>query len=1001
MIVVHHTASTTDLDNPKQAIRNIQYYHAVRRGWGDIGYNYLIDQEGNIYEGRKGGEKVIGGHAIPVNKTSIGIAVLGNYEEQQLPGEVAEALVELTSEKAALYKLDLGGTVYYKDRSYDVLQGHRDNSATACPGANLYAALPSIRYIATNGGSNNLSILRNKQLAFLDSDPLRDYIEMEAFDEDTLRIKIQNVGKETWSRNSTFLRSVNGSIYGDMDVDAVTKMNESSVSSGSTATFDIDVESGLIPGYKGLKFIASLNGETIDRYPLFAPVFVEKPDLSFSIVSGDNERISMAAGETKTLEFKLKNTGDVDWNINDYQTVLSVKAGDDQLISSDIRIGRNKVRSGDTIEVEVPIRAPKKSGTYEVELAPFVSDVGWLEGDAIELEVRVSGEDRKVSDGKKRYMESTGKLKVAVKETNTVVLEIKNNSNHTWTNDSFGIAVLGGRRGLGTNDFSNKLIANAPVKPGQTAEIHMDIFPRAYSAFDYKLRVFANGKLLNRYGIDLNVIGSATLETSATKPVRFESTKVGVSASEDSSVSKVDNVEIKTELPETPTASSLVLGTEEVAYAAELELANNYPAKRYMENSGRVKVAVKETNTLEFEIKNNSNHTWTNDSFGIAVLGGRRGLGTNNFSNKLITNAPVETGEIAKIQMDIFPRAYSSFDYKLRVFANGKLLNRSAIDLNVVGSSTLETSANKPSRFDSTNLETLSDDISNNSLQSSDLGPDIRVHISSFDQNTVTVKGSKLQLKVDGSTKSTYSSAKIEKSGSKVKVSAGGSSYTGNIVRLENTGIVTLDGYENRPAWNESLNDNQFRETVEFRVVDGKLAVINELPIELYLQGLAEVSNGTNSEKIKTIIVAARSYAYHYVTDGTKFPGKPWHLDDSPARSQKYLGYGYEKRSSKVKKAIQDTAGKVVTYDGDVIKVPYFSRSDGRTRSAKEVWGWTNTPYLISVDDPYCEGQTLWGHGVGISGCGSDAMANNGEDHEDIIKYYLKGVGFTYVYARD
>jgi hypothetical protein len=52
-IVIHHTASTTDLKDPKQEIRNIQYYHAVRRGWGDIGYNYIMDQKGNLYEGRK------------------------------------------------------------------------------------------------------------------------------------------------------------------------------------------------------------------------------------------------------------------------------------------------------------------------------------------------------------------------------------------------------------------------------------------------------------------------------------------------------------------------------------------------------------------------------------------------------------------------------------------------------------------------------------------------------------------------------------------------------------------------------------------------------------------------------------------------------------------------------------------------------------------------------------------------------------------------------------
>ena len=673
-IVVHHTASTSDLDNPRQAIRNIQYYHAVSRGWGDIGYNYIVDQQGKIYEGRKGGEKVIGGHAIPVNKTSIGIAVLGNYQEQQVPGEVAEALVEFASEKADLYGLNLTGSFYYKDKTYSVLQGHSDNSATACPGANLYAALPSIRYIATNGGSKNLSALQNKSLAFLDTDPLRDITEMEAFDSDSVTVKIKNVGKSSWSRNTTFLRSSNYSTYGDMDVAGVTKMNESTVAPGGTATFNLDINSGLIPGYKGLKFVASLNGEAIEAYPMYIPVFVEKPNLKFNVLSGDSQNISLAGGDRKTLEFKIKNSGDIDWNINGYQTVLAVKSGNSELLPSEVKVGGSKVNSGSSATVSVPILAPKKSGTYNLELAPFINNIGWFEGETIKIKVTVSGDGKITSNGKKRYMEDSGRLKVAVKETNTLSFEIKNNSNQTWTNESFGIAVLGGRRGLGTNDFSNKAIANAPVKPGQVAEIQMDIFPRAYSSFDYKLRVYANGKLLNRYGIDLNVVGSATLQTTATKPKRFDSTTVGASGS----------------------------GSETVS-----------------------------------------------------------------------------------------------------------------------------------------------------SSNSEEYGPDIRVHISNFEQNSVTAKGTGLELKVDGSSKGSSSSVKVEKSGSKVAVTSGGSSYSGNIVRLENDGIVTLDGYENRPAWDTSLNDNQFRETIEFRVVDGKLAVINELPMELYLRGLAEVSNSTDSEKRK------------------------------------------------------------------------------------------------------------------------------------------------------
>jgi peptidoglycan hydrolase-like amidase len=104
------------------------------------------------------------------------------------------------------------------------------------------------------------------------------------------------------------------------------------------------------------------------------------------------------------------------------------------------------------------------------------------------------------------------------------------------------------------------------------------------------------------------------------------------------------------------------------------------------------------------------------------------------------------------------------------------------------------------------------------------------------------------------------------------------------------------------------------------------------------------------------------------------------------------LGYGFEIRNQTGVKAVNDTKGKVVTYNGKIIKTPYFTSDDGRTRSAEEIWGWKDTPYLKSVDDPGCRGQTMQGHGVGLSGCGSLYLANIGKNYEGIIKYFFQGV---------
>jgi SpoIID/LytB domain protein len=126
--------------------------------------------------------------------------------------------------------------------------------------------------------------------------------------------------------------------------------------------------------------------------------------------------------------------------------------------------------------------------------------------------------------------------------------------------------------------------------------------------------------------------------------------------------------------------------------------------------------------------------------------------------------------------------------------------------------------------------------------------------------------------------------------------------------------------------------------------------------------------------------------------ENRKFPGMPYDGSDDPAIFQRYLGYGVEVRSPNFVNAVKETEDIVVTYNGELVKTPYFNQSDGRTRSAEEMWGWTHTPYLQSVDDPYCKGLSMSGHGVGMSGCGAEGMANDGEGYEEIIKYYYQGV---------
>ena len=83
-VIVHHSV-TPQFRDPLVEIRSIHYYHTVTRGWGDIGYNYLVDFMGNVYEGRAGGENVVGGHAFQYARGSAGICTMGTYAMPPTP----------------------------------------------------------------------------------------------------------------------------------------------------------------------------------------------------------------------------------------------------------------------------------------------------------------------------------------------------------------------------------------------------------------------------------------------------------------------------------------------------------------------------------------------------------------------------------------------------------------------------------------------------------------------------------------------------------------------------------------------------------------------------------------------------------------------------------------------------------------------------------------------------------------------------------------------------
>ncbi len=162
---VHHTATGNNYTcaQAPSLMRSIYRYHVKSNGWRDIGYNFVIDKCGNIYEGRAGGvtKAVMGAHTLGFNTDTTGIAVLGTFTSADPPEAVVSALAHLSAWKLGLTGADPsgrttlvsgGGNRYPKgtDVKLDVISGHRDGFATDCPGERLYQELPAIRDAAAD-----------------------------------------------------------------------------------------------------------------------------------------------------------------------------------------------------------------------------------------------------------------------------------------------------------------------------------------------------------------------------------------------------------------------------------------------------------------------------------------------------------------------------------------------------------------------------------------------------------------------------------------------------------------------------------------------------------------------------------------------------------------------------------------------------------------------------------------------------------------------------------
>lgn len=204
--------------------------------------------------------------------------------------------------------------------------------------------------------------------------------------------------------------------------------------------------------------------------------------------------------------------------------------------------------------------------------------------------------------------------------------------------------------------------------------------------------------------------------------------------------------------------------------------------------------------------------------------------------------------------------------------------------------------------------------------------------------------------------------------------------------------ILEISNFDRRETRNAVFADNQFRGTLEIRhnAARDRVWLINEIPMELYLRGLNETHNLSPYEFQEAKIMAARSFAYYHWLRADKWDQEHFTMT-SYSYDQVYSGYGKEERSPVIVQAVEATAGKVITYAGEVIMAPYFTQSDGRTRNWSDVWNGSR-PWAVSVEVPCDAGKRMLGHGIGMSGQAGICMANQGMTAEEILKHFYTGV---------
>lgn len=521
VFIVHHTAGSNglpDLEQAKAVVRGIYYYHSVTRGWGDIGYNYLVDAAGHIFEGRAGGDGVVGAHTYRdpgcskgpeagYNTGSIGIAVLGNYQNvDTVTSEASVALNHLIAVKGRALGIDPAGQTHFVDRDVSKVFGHQDVDCTVCPGADLKNELATIQEAAAAEYQTLPDPAANAVIAGRLVGQSDTAFTLLANESKELWIDVRNEGTTVWRRYigapKLVVRSAETSAIrsnGWTDDRIAADLETPNVGPGETGRYHFIITAPPDRASVRAEFELVLNEQPINGTAAAFDLAITGQPLAGQLTE-HNLPAAVFAKTNRSVTFAFTNTGRDTWRkgevklqIKDANGSASAFISTSSSIGSVAELSDESVAAGQAGHFTITLKSPNQLGQFSNRVS-LVREGAELVGSANVLLTRVDSTSQAslVSHTFPTAMLNTWTVPVTVKFTNAGLTTWDRNTVLKITNDDGG-----------PSSFYD------PTWPGAAGEIRIQqtrVRPGEIAVYTFKLRAPVQPQTYEQYFqlIDLN-----------------------------------------------------------------------------------------------------------------------------------------------------------------------------------------------------------------------------------------------------------------------------------------------------------------------------------------------------------------------------------------------------------------------------------------------------------------------------------------------------------------